>query len=51
VLLGEATLAKLSATRKPEDILLEKEKVEEKTGEPLSLATDEIADVADDDGK
>ena len=51
VLLGEATLAKLSATRKPEDVLVEKEKVEEKTGEPVSPVTDEIAGVPDDEGK
>ena len=51
VLLGESTLAKLSATRKPEDVLPEKEKVEEKTAEPASPVEDKNADVAKDDGK
>ena len=51
VLLGESTLAKLSATRKPEDVLPEKEKVEEKTAEPASPAEDKNTDIAKDDGK
>jgi small subunit ribosomal protein S2 len=34
-LLGEATLAKLSATRKPEDVQPEKDEVEEKAEEPV----------------
>ena len=51
VLLGESTLAKLSATRKPEDVLPEKEKVEEKTAEPASPAEDKNTDVANEDGK
>ena len=51
VLLGEATLAKLSATRKPEDALPEKEKVEEKIAEPVSPADDKSTDIAKDDGK
>ena len=51
VLLGESTLAKLSATRKPEDVLPEIEKVEEKTAELASPADDKNADVAKDDGK
>jgi small subunit ribosomal protein S2 len=54
VLLGEATLAKLSATRKPEDVLPEKDKVEEKTGEKteelVSPAKEEIPEVAKDGG-
>jgi small subunit ribosomal protein S2 len=51
VLLGESTLAKLSATRKPEDVLPEKEKVEEKTAEPASPAEDKNTDVANEGGK
>jgi small subunit ribosomal protein S2 len=52
VLLGESTLAKLSATRKPEDVLPEKEKVEEKTAEqPASPVEDKNTDVANEDGK
>ena len=51
VLLGESTLAKLSATRKPEDVLPENAKVEEKTAELASPAEDKNADVAKDDGK
>ncbi len=47
VLLGESTLAKLSATRKPEDVLPENEKVEDKTAEPVSPADVNGAD----DGK
>ena len=53
-LLGEATLAKLSATRKPEDVLLDKDKVEEKAevkaDEPLSTPREEITEVKKDDG-
>jgi small subunit ribosomal protein S2 len=53
-LLGEATLAKLSATRKPEDVLLDKDKVEEKAevkaDEPLSTPMEEITEVKKDDG-
>ena len=41
VLLGESTLAKLSATRKPEDVLPENEKVEEKPAEPVSPTGDD----------
>jgi small subunit ribosomal protein S2 len=44
VLLGESTLAKLSATRKPEDVLPEIEKVEEKPAEPVNPAGDDVAD-------
>ena len=51
VLLGESTLAKLSATRKPEDALPENAKVEEKTAEPVSPAEDKNADITKDDGK
>jgi small subunit ribosomal protein S2 len=51
VLLGEATLAKLSATRKPEDVLPEIDKIDEKAGEPDSRIADEITDVTDDGGK
>jgi len=51
VLLGESTLAKLSATRKPEDVLPENEKVEEKPAEPVSPADDKKTDVATEDGK
>jgi small subunit ribosomal protein S2 len=63
VLLGEATLAKLSATRKPEDVLPEKEMVEEKVEEPVSKAneekdeelvskaTEETTEVTKDDGE
>ena len=51
VLLGESTLAKLSATRKPEDVLPENEKVEEKPAEPVSPAEDKKTDVATEDGK
>jgi small subunit ribosomal protein S2 len=50
-LLGEATLAKLSATRKPEDVLPEKDKVEEKAEEPAVKAKEEITEVSKDDGK
>jgi small subunit ribosomal protein S2 len=50
-LLGEATLAKLSATRKPEDVLIEKDKVEEKAEEPISTTKEEITEVTKDDGK
>jgi small subunit ribosomal protein S2 len=54
VLLGEATLAKLSATRKPEDVLPEKDKVEEKPVEPALPAADEtpaVPAVPDEGGK
>ena len=51
VLLGEATLAKLSATRKPEDVLPEKDKVEEKPVEPALPAADETPAVPDEGGK
>jgi small subunit ribosomal protein S2 len=52
VLLGEATLAKLSATRKPEDVIPEKEQVEQKPAEPVSQAVDdEITNIADDVAK
>ena len=51
VLLGESTLAKLSATRKPEVVLPENEKVEEKPAEPVSPADDKKTDVATEDGK
>lgn len=52
VLLGEATLAKLSATRKPEDVMPEKEQVEVKPAEPVSpVVDDEITDTADDVAK
>jgi small subunit ribosomal protein S2 len=44
VLLGESTLAKLSATRKPEDVLPENDKVEEKPAEPVRPAGDDVAD-------
>jgi small subunit ribosomal protein S2 len=50
VLLGEATLAKLSATRKPDDILPEVEKMEEKAVEPI-IPDDEIKDIAEEEGK
>ena len=51
VLLGEATLAKLSATRKPEDTLPEKDKVEEKPVEPVIPATNETTPITKDGGE
>jgi small subunit ribosomal protein S2 len=51
VLLGEATLAKLSATRKPEDILPEVEKVEEKAPEPESPVENEIKNIPEEENK
>jgi small subunit ribosomal protein S2 len=50
-LLGEATLAKLSATRKPEDVLPEKDKVEEKAEEPAVKAKEEIKEVSKGEGE
>jgi len=43
-LLGEATLAKLSATRKPEEIVPEKDKVEEKVAEKVEEKVAEKAE-------
>ena len=51
VLLGEATLAKLSATRKPEDTLPEKDKVEEVSVEPVIPATKETTQITKDGGE
>jgi small subunit ribosomal protein S2 len=51
VLLGEATLAKLSATRKPEDVLPEIDKIDEKAGEPASPIENETTNVPEDSGK
>ena len=51
VLLGEATLAKLSATRKPEDALPEKDKGEEQPVEPVIPATNETTQITKDGGE
>ncbi len=54
-LLGEATLAKLSATRKPEEVLPEpekvEEKVEEKAEEPVDKPQGENTEISGDAGK
>jgi small subunit ribosomal protein S2 len=53
-LLGEATLAKLSAARKPDEVLPEKEKVEEKAEDPAKApageAKENTAEAAKDEG-
>ena len=50
-LLGEATLAKLSATRKPEELVPEKDKVEEKAEEPTDKKSEELPEVSKDNGE
>ena len=50
-LLGEATLAKLSAARKPEDVLQEKDKIDEVAEKVDEKTNVEIIEVSKDDGE